>query len=362
MRGGLGLVCTGCVAAADLSGEAGTEPDDPQTLAGLDLPDRDGDGWPDGLDARVCGDGREDYVEIQEAIEASAPGDLIGVCPGSYGPIEVLWGFDVKVLSSSGPEQTTIDGGSGTAVFVKDGVLDLRGFRLTGTGYPEEWATDMGGALTVEEGEVTVSDCIVSGVTGPFALVFDENQLVMQDVVWEDNETHYLWFLYQGEQATFLRNVVRGGVHESVLVTEEVDALSLSHSLFSGVTIDRAMSAFRFGGEAHRVYNNVFHEIDDLEPWGGRVFAGEPDFRNNLVLGCDAWQLEPMPSRYSLFWGNEIDYGPYLEGPGNLFEDPEIDPEFGLLPGSPAIDAGDPAEAFLDPDGSRNDMGMYGGR
>jgi hypothetical protein len=327
-------------------------------------PPDDGDGWPDDLDRRVCADGSEPYDDIQAAVDDAAPGEVIGVCPGTYGPVEVLWGFDVTLLSTGGPDETTIDGGSGTAVFVKDGTLALYGFRLTGTGYPEEWATDMGGALTVEEGDVVVGDCVVSGVTGPYALVFDENLLVMEDVRWEDNETDYLWFLYQGTQATITRNVVTGGVHQSVILTEDLDALHLSHSLFSGITIDRALSAFRFvsnGEGTHKVYNNVFHEIDDLEPWGGRVFASDADFRNNLVVGCDAWHLEPFPSRYSLFWDNGIDYASSLEGPGNLFTDPLLDAEFRLLPGSPAIDAGDPGGAFLDADGSRNDIGMYGG-
>ena len=43
-----------------------------------------------------------------------------------------------------------------------------------------------------------------------------------------------------------------------------------------------------------------------------------------------------------------------------LFTDPE-NLDFTLQPGSPAIDAGDPDPAFDDVDGSRNDMGIFGG-
>jgi hypothetical protein len=35
--------------------------------------------------------------------------------------------------------------------------------------------------------------------------------------------------------------------------------------------------------------------------------------------------------------------------------------DFQLLPTSPGIDAGHPGDQYLDPDGSRNDMGAYGG-
>jgi len=50
---------------------------------------------------------------------------------------------------------------------------------------------------------------------------------------------------------------------------------------------------------------------------------------------------------------------------GNIDLDPEFeDPEAGdfhFQPGSPCIDAGDPNGAYRDVDGSRNDMGVYGG-
>lgn len=35
--------------------------------------------------------------------------------------------------------------------------------------------------------------------------------------------------------------------------------------------------------------------------------------------------------------------------------------DFHLQPGSPCIDAGNPDPQYNDPDGSRNDMGAYGG-
>lgn len=55
-------------------------------------------------------------------------------------------------------------------------------------------------------------------------------------------------------------------------------------------------------------------------------------------------------------------------GYGNLCADPRFvrtawgtEGNYHLLPGSPAIDAGDPAPAWNDADGTRNDLGAYGG-
>ena len=51
-----------------------------------------------------------------------------------------------------------------------------------------------------------------------------------------------------------------------------------------------------------------------------------------------------------------------IDGVGNISQDPEFSDElFHLEITSPCIDAGNPLSEFNDPDGSRNDMGAYGG-
>jgi len=49
----------------------------------------------------------------------------------------------------------------------------------------------------------------------------------------------------------------------------------------------------------------------------------------------------------------------------NLSENPDFaawsSNDFSLLSGSPCIDAGNPSSEFNDPDGTRNDMGAFGG-
>lgn len=327
------------------------------------------DPWPPEVEVRVCADGSEAYTDIQAAIDDSEYSTVIGVCPGVYGPIRLSLRQDLAIIGVVGPEVTMIDGGDDTAVHVEDAVLDLRGFTITGTGRSFEWETDHGAAFTVREGDVTVRDTVVSATTGPYALVFDEDVLLMEDVTWEGNTNTMLWNLFQGDTATFRRNVVRGGTFQHVALTERLNVLDVTRTLFTGITIDTGFSAFMLptvGTGPFRLANNVFHDIDDVDPFGGRLFdLPEVDFRNNIVYDSESWDLYRFASSYSLFYENGVEYGPMIVGRGNLFVDPMFtDPrsgDFTLMPGSPAIDAGDPSAEYADADGTRNDLGLYGG-
>ncbi len=320
-------------------------------------------------DAFVCAR-NGDFRSIQAAIDASVPGDTIEVCPGAWGPIELAPGQDLRIVSTGGPDVTSIDGRLDTAVFVLEAALELRGFTLTGTGSDQPWSTDRGGALTVQEGEVTLADAIVEGAGGDFGLVFDEDLLVMEDVVWRDNDARVLWFLWQGDDAVITRNTVVGGVHESLAMAGRLHQLHLRQSVFRQVTIDTAFTAFDLhtsGTGPLVIENNVFYDVDDLDPLGGRMFVDDPHllFRNNIVEGCDGADLGPFASAYSIFWDNGAEYRGVVSGPGNLFVDPRmVDPANGdmrLRRNSPGIDAGLPARGWNDRDGTRNDIGAFGG-
>lgn len=324
--------------------------------------------WPEDLTLRVCADGTETYTDIQAAVDVSVPGDVIGVCPGTYGRVFVGWLKDVKVVGP-GRELATISGGDNGAVYVTDGRLELSGFTVTGHGWVHPDETDIGGAFTVAEGKLLVRDVLVTGVTGAYAVVFDEDLLTMEDVTWEGNTSTMLWFLYQGDLATIRRNWVHGGVHEHLLLTERLHVLDLGDSVFDDVDIDSGFAAFQLvtdGDGPFVLHDNVFHDIDDHSPWGGRTFHFEDDipveFRSNLVVGCDARDPHEIEASYSLFHDNGVDYQQVVEGVGNLFG---IDPrfvdrdrsDFRLAPGSPAVDAGSQLEP--DPDGTPNDIGPY---
>ena len=84
------------------------------------------------------------------------------------------------------------------------------------------------------------------------------------------------------------------------------------------------------------------------------------------IFNGSGWYIT---SSYNNFWNNgQGNYGGQIDviviGSGNIEKDPQfVDPgvDFHLQEGSPCIDAGKPGFASLDPDGTRNDMGAYGG-
>jgi hypothetical protein len=91
---------------------------------------------------------------------------------------------------------------------------------------------------------------------------------------------------------------------------------------------------------------------------------------NSLVVHNTGDGLAAGPNRaptvrYNDVWGNGLNYSGLSPGTGDLSVDPRFVAEsagdFRLQIGSPAVDAGDPAPVFRDRDGSRNDLGAYGG-
>jgi len=106
--------------------------------------------------------------------------------------------------------------------------------------------------------------------------------------------------------------------------------------------------------------------------WGGIYhYGGDIQIRNNIVEGTviaalfyDTTAITPGNVGYNLFWENTHSFSgdmAHRPDPGNLFVNPMfVDSlDFHLQAFSPAIDAGDPS--LLDADGSRSDIGPFGG-
>jgi len=91
--------------------------------------------------------------------------------------------------------------------------------------------------------------------------------------------------------------------------------------------------------------------------------------RNNIIdsnqYGVSVDYSGSAQLEYNNVWANRNGNYSGLSAPPF---DTQVDPQFDslncyhLLPSSPCINAGDPGTTYLDCDGTRNDMGVYGGR
>jgi len=98
-------------------------------------------------------------------------------------------------------------------------------------------------------------------------------------------------------------------------------------------------------------------------------YTSSPVIKNNIMSGNEGgiYSMNPWenpPILYCDFYGNtHYDFINCSPGEGCIFEDPQFVDEgagdYRLMPSSPCRDAGDPS--ILDPDGTRSDIGAYGG-
>jgi hypothetical protein len=81
---------------------------------------------------------------------------------------------------------------------------------------------------------------------------------------------------------------------------------------------------------------------------------------DNALWSASYWR-NPLEHGFTLLWNNASDYGTYWQPDSNdVHGEPMIDLIQGrLLPGSPAIDSGNPQ--ILDKDSTRSDIGPFGG-
>ncbi len=170
----------------------------------------------------------------------------------------------------------------------------------------------------------------------------------------------------EGGDNTVRHSVFRSNEYalQSSSLTAALDGFNVSNCLFLNNFV--AMAPFGPAEAANNVfYGNGFAislagvgpEVvvrNNVMLWSGSAFTGVAsghDIDYNVV-----WD-ETLPE--SMRWP-ESDHGAHA-----MFVDPElVDPnagDFHLRVGSPLVDAGDPDSAYDDADGSRNDIGAFGG-
>ena len=335
-----------------------------------------------------------DVASIQGAIDRASSGAFICVEPGIYREHLTIPGNGLHILGIAGPYFTIVDGDFwGTvATFGGDGSsTHLQGFTLR-----HGWG-DFGGGVKVDRGSPTLSNVIVldnlnfgfgggvnvgsrgsptfvnsiiqgnvteSGFGGGIMLE-RESRVTFQNVIIVGNET-YSGFggggFLEGSAAELTNVIVAGNFNHSGygggLSISEGLGNSLTNVTFAGNDcVSGSGGGLHLGRESRLTMVNVDVSMNGPDHGCGGLHVDDPS---------------AFITSYGNIWGNlPSDVGGISDptgSDGNISADPGYLDISGELPwtwdvhlgrGSGLVDAGDPS--LLDPDGSRSDIGAFGG-
>lgn len=360
-------------------------------------------------DITVDCEGGADYRVIQEAIDASVTGDIISVAPCTYRERLFTYGKSIEVYGTDGSEVTIVDAEfGGTLLNVEDGEgawTRFAGFTFTGG-----TDTDGGAAVELYSSALDLEDIVITGCDDGYAMIHSlVGWLDLTDVTIVDNDfvdggaaiyadggsltarrltadcdedgwyalyqhnaslldettltcaNGYGFYSYHGE-LNILRSTVTGGI--AGVYTEDEDDTPSERALISNSAIG--------GGAVGLDARYVHVELTNSVLWGGEaafsyLLIDTASDVTNSVFTASACGISgdggSLGVTYSAFWDNAADTCTAVGTP-TVSADPlftDFPDDLSLQTGSPLIDAGHPSEAYNDADGSRNDIGRWGG-
>jgi parallel beta-helix repeat protein len=316
------------------------------------------------------------YLTIQEAIDASDSGDTIVVASGTYRLYSGNINISKKSLtlkSSFGAQKTIIEGrGDSPVITVADESLAvIDGFTITSMNDPDTNVVRGGGIYCAPLSSPTVINNIITGnhaVFGSGIYCAPSSSPTITNNVISKNKANKFGggiFSYTASPNIGNNRIVAneassagGGIfcdRDTPRMTNNIIWKNKAKS-GGGISCDRSFCT---------IINNTITKNEAA--YGGGIFfeGGAVRIVNNIL-----WENED--DLYSGWFSpssrpdhSDIRDGDFRGVNGNISADPLfVDPEngdFSLKSDSPCLDAGNPDPMYHDPDGSRNDMGAYGG-
>jgi hypothetical protein len=340
--------------------------------------------------------GGGDYTTLSAAVEAAPDRALLTVRPCIYTERLDFGGKSLRLVSTDGPAATIIDAQDGASVVTAQGGegdrTALVGFTLRNT---DDEAVD------VELSALRLENVIISDSDGSYAIRARSADLELVDVVIDATNDSSIQAIFSDRGTLSMR----GGSVDC----GSGNGMFLGHGgfLVDGVTVTcsgrRAVEVEHSVGRLQRstlagnvdILTEDDHE-DDLIRLENTAVAGNVTVEfgtftlRNSVMSGKLTLVDTAPTvtvESSVFLGaacaidtnvptGPVRYNDFAGGPslcaggdvvgsdGNIAVDPMFvgAGDLHLQAGSPLVDAGVPDGGYDDVDGSRNDLGVYGGR
>lgn len=351
------------------------------------------------------------YTTVQAAIDDAVSGDRIGVAPCEYHERIEFRGKALDVFGIAGSAQTILDGdGGGTVVKIREG--EAEGTRLAGFTVRDGEDADDGSAIELRGASVELQDLVLTDNDESKSVLFALRSFVVAtDVVITGNDVASDGQAIFSDGGSF---VARGlvvdcdGGHEAIyhhnpLLLTESTVTCDNDGIYDYHGEDRLRRVEVVAGDdgiyAHDTEStvdlpdspverlhlrNVIVEADDVAIDVRYMTA---DLQNVVLVGdesalsltacstasaasatvfqgadCGITSDQPFAATRSSFWQNTQNGCGTPVSP-TVTSDPRFvsATDHHLRANSPLVDAGPSGAANADPDGSRNDIGAYGG-
>ena len=286
----------------------------------------------------------QDQATITAAVAAANHGDTVSVSPGTYNEINIQLTNNITISSVSGPTNTIVDMQHTGRGFIVTGPaltnVSILGLTIQNAQIPYYSG---GGAVQVVSGKCRISGCIIQGVSGAADYsgcpVFSDwantnvNDVVVDNCIVRNNFAANCAGI--GNCAVIKCLIYNNSAGNNPIALAGCHSTNCTVYNNTGGFLPNSWTAGGMGGGT--AVNCIF--------WGNSGHNGQ--------------QIDPGSSAtvtYSIVQGG-------FTGTGNLNSDPLFVNasigDFHLQTNSPARHSGDPT--ILNVDGSRSDMGAYGG-
>ena len=348
---------------------------------------------------------------IQKCINICVDGDTIYVANGLYEEQVIMipglsligGGMDSCLISF----QTT----GVPAVEVADSCI-LKGFKIVVPNTLNTWGIGTNGnsglitlnkivnaslGIYVDNSNITVYKNLLENIKTRGVWMFNSNSIIRQNVLYTDPNSQSGTIAAIRIEAfdnsykpiidsNYIEVYKYDGIYKSVGTNPTIsnNTIILKRVGTSGIRLSTSDSAI--------VYNNLifaeegYNGIENIATQFIRIYNNhlmgafnhralsigqDNKVKNNVItngeLGVYAWSNQNLEFRNNNVWNNNINYSGLIPDSTNISVDPMVvnddttegELDFHLQKYSPLVDAGDPN--ILDRDGSRSDIGLYGG-